>query len=304
MGSGKKGACSDSDGRRRKVAKGKKETSLNGVSKMASASAALNGKDNDETTMKCRAVLPPPIGGSLSVSSGSSKRTAMTLRSRRAYKDLIYVIDDFLTVEECQAWIRYGERYSSEKRRRTLLRERERDVEKEEMVVERMSSRNFNCTDRTGFMEAFHQASVGYAHRDNGRIQFDSSSIASLIYERIKFLLPIEFEGLQPSSCSSNIRLYRYTVSQRFGKHIDESHDGIDGEKSVFTLLMYLNDDDLVGGETVFYKGNYGDRVAYSFPPKAGGALLHGHGSRCLLHEGKEVKHGAKFVLRTDVMYK
>ena len=38
--------------------------------------------------------------------------------------------------------------------------------------------------------------------------------------------------------------------------------------------------------------------------PRAGMALLHAHGRRCLMHEGEEVTRGAKYVLRADVMYK
>lgn len=55
---------------------------------------------------------------------------------------------------------------------------------------------------------------------------------------------------------------YRYTIGQRFGRHIDESVDLGDGSKTYYTLLIYLSGKGsakdssgqaLVGGETVFY---------------------------------------------------
>lgn len=66
-------------------------------------------------------------------------------------------------------------------------------------------------------------------------------------------------------ACNSNIRLYRYAVGQRFGKHIDESVEDENGHVSLWTVLIYLNgggmeeggdaeEEPLRGGETVFYK--------------------------------------------------
>ena len=64
----------------------------------------------------------------------------------------------------------------------------------------------------------------------------------------------------------------------------------------------------LRGGATAFYAGQYGDpdveeSQVLRFEPRRGTALLHGHGERCLLHEGCEVTGGIKYLLRTDVMY-
>lgn len=79
-------------------------------------------------------------------------------------------------------------------------------------------------------------------------------------------------------ACNSNIRIYRYAVGQRFGKHIDESVEDENGHLSQWTVLVYLNggsslgktdsseggasagggvveeEAPLRGGETVFYK--------------------------------------------------
>lgn len=37
--------------------------------------------------------------------------------------------------------------------------------------------------------------------------------------------------------------------------------------------------------------------------PRAGLALLHAHGRRCLMHEAEEVTRGVKYVLRADILY-
>ena len=84
---------------------------------------------------------------------------------------------------------------------------------------------------------------------------------------------------------------------------------------TTWTLLLYLTSsaDGCVGGETVFYP----ERKPQPAKKKAkadedslepivvalltGTALLHKHGKDCMLHEGKEVVHGEKWVIRSDL---
>lgn len=40
-----------------------------------------------------------------------------------------------------------------------------------------------------------------------------------------------------------------------------------------------------------------------SAAPKAGAALMHAHGPRCLMHEGAAVNKGVKYLLRSDILY-
>lgn len=86
--------------------------------------------------------------------------------------------------------------------------------------------------------------------------------------------------------------------------------------KTTWTLLIYLTGPSTgcVGGETVFYpefgtakqfsgKGN--DRAnPVVVDLEVGMALLHKHGNDCLLHEGREVKEGEKWVIRSDLCVK
>ncbi|KAL9583851.1 MAG: hypothetical protein Q9212_002469 [Teloschistes hypoglaucus] len=86
--------------------------------------------------------------------------------------------------------------------------------------------------------------------------------------------------------------------------------------KTTWTLLIYLSGPSTgcVGGETVFYpelgpaKEMSGKENDDSEPVvvdlEVGMALLHKHGQDCLLHEGREVTEGEKWVIRSDLCVK
>lgn len=101
--------------------------------------------------------------------------------------------------------------------------------------------------------------------------------------------------------------MYKYTPSQHFGPHYDDSvKDAATGAISEWTLLIYLTgiEDGVKGGETVFYKDQKGTpSEAIVAPLTRGTALLHRHGYECLLHEGSLVQKGTKYVLRSDLMF-
>ncbi|GJC82867.1 hypothetical protein ColLi_05705 [Colletotrichum liriopes] len=74
--------------------------------------------------------------------------------------------------------------------------------------------------------------------------------------------------------------------------------------KTTWTLLLYLTSsaEGCAGGETVFFPNDR--RSAKEEIPVAletGMLLLHKHGDDCMLHEGREVAAGEKWVLRTDL---
>ena len=83
--------------------------------------------------------------------------------------------------------------------------------------------------------------------------------------------------------------------------------------KTTWTLLIYLTGrpTGCVGGETVFYP-ELGPARKFSGKPsnrtepvvidlEIGMALLHKHGQDCLLHEGREVMAGEKWIIRSDL---
>jgi prolyl 4-hydroxylase len=73
--------------------------------------------------------------------------------------------------------------------------------------------------------------------------------------------------------------------------HADGNFKRLNGERSMLTFMVYLNDD-FVGGETVF--------IETTVKPQRGMALIFHHG---LLYEGTSVTSGRKYVLCSDVMY-
>ncbi|RAL10906.1 uncharacterized protein BO97DRAFT_348361 [Aspergillus homomorphus CBS 101889] len=120
-----------------------------------------------------------------------------------------------------------------------------------------------------------------------------------------------EVWGGEPLGLNGNIRIYRYSRGQFFDKHYDDSNTltfNAPGQparpaRTTWTLLIYLTGCE--GGETVFYpEPTRKDRnpQPVSVAPVPGMALLHRHGEHCMLHEGKEVLNGEKWVLRSDLV--
>ena len=90
------------------------------------------------------------------------------------------------------------------------------------------------------------------------------------------------------------VRIYRYEPGQHFGPHQDQSYFGENGTQSLLTFMVYLNDG-FGGGETDF------PEQGQTIVPKTGTALLFQH---MLLHAGRHVTSGTKWVLRSDVLYR
>jgi hypothetical protein len=79
--------------------------------------------------------------------------------------------------------------------------------------------------------------------------------------------------------------------------------------RTTWTLLLYLTSPatGCIGGETVFYP-DPPKKKSKDLPQEpvvvgleVGMALLHRHGADCMLHEGREVLEGEKWVIRSDL---
>jgi hypothetical protein len=140
--------------------------------------------------------------------------------------------------------------------------------------------------------------------RNNDRVMFDDPERAHSLYQKLSpHLMPLFNEKWAPVGLNERLRLYRYDVGQLFNWHYDGHFSRSNGERSMFTFMVYLNDD-FEGGATSFSQVGYGvasigDMIRIT--PVKGMALLFHHP---ILHRGDAVTERRKYVLRTDVMYR
>jgi len=127
--------------------------------------------------------------------------------------------------------------------------------------------------------------------RNNARVMLDDEKIAASLWERIKSEVPMFLNGRQAIGLNERLRFYRYDPGQQFATHMDGSFVRQNGERSLLTFMVYLNDV-FEGGETVF--------IETTVRPQKGMGLIFQH---ALVHEGASVISGRKYVLRSDVMY-
>jgi hypothetical protein len=138
--------------------------------------------------------------------------------------------------------------------------------------------------------------------RDNDRVMFDDVDRAQDLYRRLSpHLAPHFKKKWGPVGMNERLRLYRYDVGQKFDWHLDGCFERPTGERSFFTFMVYLNED-FEGGTTSFTNdhGRTSTGGVLRVAPRKGMALLFHHP---ILHRGDPVIAGRKYVLRTDVMY-
>lgn len=180
-------------------------------------------------------------------------------------------------------------------------------------------------------------------YRNNDRCIFNSPELAELLYQRIQpfakdMAVQVDIEFLrqhlvaeEPGDCPEELRLglgmegtwqplglneclrfCKYNAGGFFRKHCDAIFKRSEDEQSLFTCMFYLNGD-LDGGATRFLHfdrlldgealelASQGDVLA-SVPPEAGLCML--FFQKGLLHEGEDLLSGAKYILRTDLMFR
>ena len=145
-------------------------------------------------------------------------------------------------------------------------------------------------------------------------LQRDSSGVSET--NRVVFCHHLQSIESRPSLCLA----VEYQSLTTWKSDIDDESNNvvIAGSpplhaKTTWTLLLYLTSakSGCLGGETVFYpegegsaaskRKDRGTAAPIVVELDAGMALLHSHGSECLLHEGKEVTEGEKWVIRSDL---
>ncbi|KEY69232.1 hypothetical protein S7711_01687 [Stachybotrys chartarum IBT 7711] len=142
------------------------------------------------------------------------------------------------------------------------------------------------------------------------------------LWSRVSPFLPRAVNGRLARGLNRRFRVYRYVPGAEYRCHIDGAwppsgilpddtyvYDASPEDKkqsSLFTFLMYLNDE-FEGGETTFFlpAAREGLLNAYPVRPVMGAVAVFPHGDTngALLHEGTGVRRGAKYIIRTDVEY-
>lgn len=130
--------------------------------------------------------------------------------------------------------------------------------------------------------------------RNNRRAIFDDTDLAAELFRRCEPVLPRPLCHRVPVGLNERFRCYLYDPGQRFAPHYDGAFRRDDGDESLLTFMVYLNDG-FTGGATSFL------HLGFDVAPRRGAALLFQHH---LLHEGSTVIAGHKYVLRSDVMYR
>ena len=195
----------------------------------------------------------------------------MATIERKDLFDSAFLLENFLTEEECNEFIRQSEEKGYEEA-------------------------------KVSFPEGQVMAK---GIRNNDRVVYKDYELAENLFERAKPYLPEIIKGDEISRFNEMVRYYRYTPGQRFKRHKDGSYQASEDEESRLTFLVYLNDD-CEGGETTIQEDVKSDNGAryyfgHNIKPETGTALIFPHP---LWHEGSPVISGCKYVLRFDVMHK
>lgn len=200
-----------------------------------------------------------------------------------------------MTPAECEKWVEFGQ---------TLELEAPKPPGKDE-------AERTNCTCPL-FLHPVHPVKLTRLVLALAvRFQIYAPKFAAQLHTILSpyLLSPAFTSPTPPKALYPKIRIYDYPPHTFFRPHYDESTtDALTSLVSKWTLLVYLTGyPDVKGGETVFWtrepnaKGRNGECLEVGL--RRGRAVLHRHGGDCLLHEGKEVEVGHKWILRSDVMY-
>ncbi|KAH6666818.1 hypothetical protein B0J14DRAFT_548937 [Halenospora varia] len=151
-------------------------------------------------------------------------------------------------------------------------------------------------------------------------------AFSARLWSRVEPFVPKTVGGRKVRGINRRFRVYRYVPGAEYRAHIDgawppSSIDANDKyiydaspptakQSSLFTFLVYLNDE-FEAGETTFFLPSAKEGVLNAYPvkPIQGSVAMFPHGETegSLLHEGTGVRKGekpsAKYVIRTDVLY-
>lgn len=149
--------------------------------------------------------------------------------------------------------------------------------------------------------------------RINSRCTIVDKSFSAALFQRIRKWIPSTVcdenkEIWHAQRLNWYVRFCRYGADQYFKKHTDEQIQ-VEGEKSFFTVMFYLNTQQQdQGGATRFFKNSAyteaegEDEVDFTISPKQGQIII--FWQKGMLHDGEKLHFGEKYIMRTEVLYR
>lgn len=186
------------------------------------------------------------------------------MKLQEIIKDQIFTIDELLSPQECENHISLSE------------------------------SKRYGDAPIMAFMNPVMRPDV----RNNKRVIIDNEKEAAALWSKVEKVIPKAIGEYKAVGLNERFRYYRYDIAEYFAWHQDGSFQRGNGEESLMTFMVYLNEE-FTGGETEFdLRYPHGE---VSIKPKTGMGLIFLHHLR---HRGSTVNTGRKYVLRSDMMYK
>jgi predicted 2-oxoglutarate/Fe(II)-dependent dioxygenase YbiX len=175
----------------------------------------------------------------------------------------------------------------------------------EELLSAEECRRLIDLSEELGYEEALVTSPEGPVRveglRNNDRVIHDDRGLAEQLWTLAQEVVPLALENCRAVGLNERFRFYRYDPGQLFDWHQDASYESDDGDHSLMTFMVYLNDG-FEGGATSFDDSCSEEMYdEFQVTPATGLGLFFIH-SVC--HKGEPVVRGRKYVLRTDVMYR
>lgn len=155
--------------------------------------------------------------------------------------------------------------------------------------------------DGTGYQE-LHGYSSSYRSNTRRIIYYDN--LKNLLWERVHSFLTtkLSHKTLQSNwnayGLNPQFRFCRYLPGQKFAAHYDGNFVLNSGNRSFYTFMIYLNGG-FEGGATRFLDSKTQNTIV-SLDPEPGLLLVFQHN---IYHDGEELRSGAKYMMRSDVMF-
>lgn len=180
-------------------------------------------------------------------------------------------------------------------------------------VVKQVFSKEFCERTMRRVKPQFVSADTHYptTYRNNNRYVSDDALLADWLFETAKEYVPssIIVDGIasnesghwRPTGLNSRVRFCEYLPAQAFNKHLDGIHYESKNVQSKLTFIVYLNGSECFGGgRTLFFRSREDPEILQSYKPEQGDLIIFDHN---IWHSGEEVTSGAKYILRSDILF-